>query len=157
MMQKLTAILTVSAVRLLGAGCSPDHPWQRDSQPCMPPPLFLSTDTASPGDPVTISANDATCDPQYGEGAQVKVEVFDSVGNLVWDRKAPMNDAGGFTYRFEVPDSAVPGTWLVSAAPHDLDWCDDTGKNNRVGLDLRSETIQRVSCALRALELVVTP
>ncbi len=119
--------------------------------------MSLSTDTASPGDPVTISADDATCNPQYGEGAQVKVEVFDSVGNLVLDRKVPMNDAGGFTYRFEVPDSAVPGTWLVSAVPHDLDWCDDTGKNNRVGLDLRSETIQWVSCALRALELVVTP
>lgn len=160
MMHKLTGFLTVSvlsAVLLLGAGCSPEGVWQRDSQPCMPPPLSLSADMASPGDPVTISANDATCNPRYGAAAQVKVEVFDSFGNMVLDRKAPMNDAGGFSYRFEVPDSAVPGTWLVSAAPHDLDWCDDTGKNNRVGRAPSIENIQRVSCAMRALELGVTP
>ena len=156
MMQKLTAFLVVSslsAVFLLGAGCSPEHV----SSPCMPPPLFLSTATASPGDPVTISANDATCNPRYGVDAQVKVEVFDSVGNLVLDRKAPMNDAGGFSYRFEVPDSGVPGRWLVSVAPHDLDWCDDTGKNNRVGRGGSIEIIQRVSCAMWALELGVSP
>ncbi|WP_207345589.1 hypothetical protein [Arthrobacter sp. E3] len=155
-MRKLTAFLVASAVATVAlpvAACSP----QPGSQPCFPPPLSLSTATAAPGDSVMVSAKDATCNPRYGPHAQIKVEVFDSAGTMVVERTGPMNDAGGFSFNFELPVAAVPGTWMVSAFPHDVDWCDDTGRNNRVGRGPGGEDMQRVSCVLPSLELLVAP
>ena len=155
-MRKLTAFLVasaVAAVALPGAACSP----QPGSQPCFPPPLSLSTASAAPGDSVTVSAHDATCNPRYGVRAQIKVEVFDGTGTMVVDSTGPMNDAGGFSFSFELPVAAVPGTWMVSAFPHDVDWCDDTGRNNRVGRGPDADGMQRVSCVLPTVELLVAP
>ena len=64
-----------------------------------------------------------------------------------------MNDAGGFSATVEVPASAVPGAGMVSAYPYNLDWCDDTGRNNRVG----AMEIQRISCVMPSEPLQIEP
>ncbi|MET3919837.1 hypothetical protein [Arthrobacter sp. UYEF20] len=56
-----------------------------------------------------------------------------------------MNDAGGFTYTFEVPARTAAGDATVTATPYNIDWCDDTGKNNRA--DGAAVTLRRASCA----------
>lgn len=124
----LTALLLASA-GLTGAGCSSP----RSSQPCMPPSFTLSDTTAGPGGSLTVKADDASCNPGYGDNAQIQVEVYDSHGTRIVGELAPMNDAGGFSFSFVVPDSAVPGDAMVSAYPHDLDWCDDTGGEQPCG------------------------
>ncbi|WP_449374531.1 hypothetical protein [Arthrobacter psychrolactophilus] len=101
-----------------------------------------------------MSAADASCDPRYGENAQIQVEVMDGSGVKIVDELAPMNDAGGFSVQVEIPDSAVPGPGMVSAYPYNVDWCDDTGENNRVGR--AASGIDRVSCAARAIPRTIT-
>lgn len=127
----------------------------------MPPAFSLSTDTARPGGSITISAEDATCNPRYGEGAQIQLQVMDGSGAKVLDTTAPMNDAGGFGFVLTVPESAVPGTGSVAAQPYNLDWCDDTGRNNRVGsAPIGAEgpaEIQRASCVLPTQLLTIKP
>lgn len=103
-----------------------------------------------------MSAADASCDPRYGENAQIQVEVMDGSGVKIVDELAPMNDAGGFSVQVEIPVSAVPGPGLVSAYPYNVDWCDDTGKNNRAGARSAAE-IQRVSCVIPSLPLKIGP
>ena len=50
-----------------------------------------------------------------------------------------MNDAGGFSYAFEVPAGTSAGEAVITAMPFNIDWCDDTGSNNRVtGRERRS-------------------
>ncbi|WP_139023239.1 hypothetical protein [Arthrobacter globiformis] len=41
-----------------------------------------------------------------------------------------MNDGGGFTYTFVAPARAAKGQATVTAVPYNIDWCDDTGRNN---------------------------
>lgn len=145
----------VAAATLAGASmvsCSQGS----DSQPCMPPKFSLSQDAASPGGSITVSAADASCDPRYGENAQIQVEVMDGSGVKIVDELAPMNDAGGFSVQVEIPASAVPGPGSVSAYPYDLDWCDDTGKNNRVGA-VGGQDITLVSCVMPSKPLQIEP
>lgn len=61
-----------------------------------------------------------------------------------------MNDAGAFSSELVIPETAVPGQAMVSAYPYNVDWCDDTGKNNRVGAPESSGAleIQRISCVM---------
>lgn len=84
---------------------------------------------------------------RYGENARVRVTVTDAAGAKVINRTAPMNDAGGFTYTFEVPLQAAVGDAAVEATPYDIDWCDDTGRNNRAAG--AAATLERASCAAR--------
>ncbi|WP_425862686.1 hypothetical protein [Arthrobacter sp. TWP1-1] len=120
----------------------------------MPPEFSLSQDLASPGGSLTVSAADATCDPRYGENAQVQIEITDGSGAKVVEELAPMNDAGGFSVPLDIPSTAVPGQGTVSTYPYNVDWCDDTGKNNRVGR--AASGFERVSCASRAVPLTIT-
>lgn len=96
---------------------------------------------------VTVQASDADCNPRYGHNALIHVSVTDAAGTQVVNATAPMNDAGGFNYTFAVPPQAAPGTAAVEAFPHNIDWCDDTGRNNRVA-DGAAATLERVSCAI---------
>ncbi|WP_239437227.1 hypothetical protein [Arthrobacter alpinus] len=125
------------------------------SQACFPPPFSLSQDTASAGGSISISAEDATCDPRYGDGAQIQVEVMDASGATIVTELAPMNDAGGFSITLDLPATAVPGRGMVTAYPHNLDWCDDTGRNNRVGR-AAGTGIERVSCVMPSAPLTIT-
>lgn len=126
------------------------------SQPCLPPPFTLSPATAKPGSSVTVSADDAGCNPRYGENAQIQVEVYDGSGAKVLEALAPMNDAGGFSVSVDLPAPAVPGEGMVAAYPYNLDWCDDTGRNNRVGARGAQE-IKLVSCAMPSKPLLIEP
>ncbi|ALO68226.1 hypothetical protein AS189_00520 [Arthrobacter alpinus] len=125
----------------------------------MPPPFSLSEESTSPGGSLTVQAEDADCDPRYGENAQIHLEVVDSSGAKIVELQAPMNDAGGFSANLTLPETAAPGQATVSAYPYSLDWCDDTGRNNRVGSPERFGTpeIQRVSCVMPAVPLTITP
>lgn len=144
-----------------GTGCGqPARTFGGDG--CMPPSFSLSADAASPGESFTVSADDATCNPRYGDTAQIQLEVMDGSGVKIVDTLAPMNDAGGFSAVVTLPDSAVPGQGAVSAYPYNLDWCDDTGRNNRVhgaaGMGHGGEAeFQRVSCAMRTQPLTIDP
>lgn len=123
--------------------------------PCMPPAFSVSPASAHPGEAVTVAAPNAGCDPSYGEDAEVRVWMMDASGEQVVEAIAPMNDAGGCSYVFDVPLDAVPGAAAVSAVPHDVDWCDDTGRNNRLATGPDDVELVRASCVLPTRTLVV--
>ena len=54
---------------------------------------------------------------------------------------------------FTVPAGMSPGKAGVTAYPYNLDWCDDTGVNNRAACG--PQTLVLVACAERMLPLVV--
>lgn len=145
------AALTLAAASLLLdlTGCQD----VRGAPPCMPPAYSVSPASAKPGDKVTVSAPDASCDARYGAGAQVQVTVRDETGTVVLDELAPMTDDGGFSFVFTVPEPMVRGTAVVSAYPFGLDWCDDTGVNNRAAA--AGPALVRISCAERAVPLII--
>jgi hypothetical protein len=102
---------------------------------------------------VAVHAEDARCNPRYGQDALIQVTVTDAAGLDVIRETAPMNDAGGFTFRFVLPQQTSSGEASVEAVPYDLDWCDDTGRNNRVA---HPSGMERASCAARTEPLTVT-
>jgi hypothetical protein len=69
----------------------------------------------------------------------------------VLEELAPMTDDGGFTFVFAVPKTMTAGVGSVSAVPYMVDWCDDTGVNNRAASGPMS--LERVSCAARMVPL----
>ncbi|MBT2594284.1 hypothetical protein J7I92_03090 [Arthrobacter sp. ISL-72] len=96
---------------------------------------------------MTVQAQNANCNPRYGENARIHVTVTDGTGTKVIDTTAPMNDAGGFIYTFDVPSQTAVGKAAVEATPYGVDWCDDTGRNNRVRGAVVA--LERASCAAR--------
>jgi hypothetical protein len=108
------------------------------------------------GQNVVVTAPDADCDPRYGKNARIHVTVTDAAGTRVLDETAPMHDGGGFTYTFDVPPGTARGSAWVSAMPHNLDWCDDTGRNNRVAAS-PSDSLDRASCVEPVRSLTITP
>ncbi|MDR7159427.1 hypothetical protein [Arthrobacter sp. BE255] len=143
------AILAGAAVALGLGGC-------RDvfaPPPCMPPAYTVTPSEVRPGAEVTVRAPDTTCGARYGRDAQVQVTVRDAARAVVLEALAPMTDDGGFTFVFTVPPATAPGEAAVMAYPYNLDWCDDTGVNNRAGAGDR--TLVLVSCAERSVPLVV--
>ncbi|MCO4250210.1 hypothetical protein [Pseudarthrobacter raffinosi] len=121
--------------------------------PCMPPEFSVSPAAAQPGDRVTVSAPDTTCDARYGSDARVQVTVKDAAGTAVLEELAPMTDDGGFTFVFTVPAELAAGNAAVTAYPYGVDWCDDTGVNNRAAQG--QPELVRVSCAERLVPLVI--
>ncbi|GGI00196.1 hypothetical protein GCM10007170_36780 [Arthrobacter liuii] len=115
----------------------------------------MSPSQAKAGEVVLVQAGDAHCNPRYGENALVQVTLTDATGSIVMTETAPMTDAGGFTFRFEVPTQAAPGEASVKAVPYALDWCDDTGRNNRAAHP--TATVTRTSCAARMKPLTILP
>lgn len=127
--------------------------WQGEP-PCLPPNYSVSPSNAKIGETVTVQAEDAGCNPRYGQDALIQVTVTDGAGQDIVEETAPMNDAGGFTFQFVVPQQAAPGKASVEAVPYALDWCDDTGRNSRVPQSLG---MVRASCAARSVPLTLTP
>ncbi|HYH76249.1 MAG TPA: hypothetical protein VD841_01925 [Arthrobacter sp.] len=121
--------------------------------PCMPPAYTVTPSEAEPGDRVTVSAPETTCDARYGPEAQVKVTVRDAAGAEVLDGLAPMTDDGAFSFEFTVPLAAAPGEAAVVAYPYNLDWCDDTGVNNRAAAG--QQALVRASCVEPVVPLVI--
>lgn len=122
---------------------------------CMPPKFSVTPSEAAPGATITVAAPDATCDPRYGHNASISIAVLDSSGQTVLNTTAPMRDAGSFSITFPLPNAVVPGKGLVSAYPKDIDWCDDTGRNNRA--QGGPTTLSRASCAMPAESISVLP
>ncbi|MEO6529521.1 MAG: hypothetical protein ABI563_00840 [Specibacter sp.] len=150
------AVLVGVLASLAGAGCSgPPGPAPLGSG-CFPPPFSITPATAKPGSSITVTADDASCNPRYGDKAQIQLEVYDGSGAKVLETLVPMNDDGGFSASVELPAAAVPGKGMVAAYPYNLDWCDDTGRNNRVGA-LEGQEIKRVSCVLPSEPLQIEP
>lgn len=106
---------------------------------------------------VSVTAPDADCDPRYGEHARIHVTVTDAAGAQVLDATSAMNDAGGFTYSFNVPVNSAAGAATVTAMPYNIDWCDDTGRNNRADGSGRAGELTRASCAQPVRILTITP
>lgn len=158
-MQKWSMVAAALLAGMAIAGCSGPPGTAPMGSACMPPAFSLSADTASLGGSFTVQAKDATCNPRYGDKAQIHIEVLDSAGTKILELQAPMNDAGGFSTDLSLPETAVPGQALVTAYPYNLDWCDETGRNNRVGAPAGSgaQEIQRVSCVMPSQPLTITP
>lgn len=90
-------------------GCATE-PITRDEPPCFPPVYSVKPAVAKPGETVTVHVGDADCNPRYGQDALVQIVVSDVWGQkVIMMTTAPMNDAGGFTYQFEVPPQTAPG------------------------------------------------
>jgi len=123
--------------------------------PCFPPAYSLTPTEAKPGQSVTVAAPDADCRPRYGKNARIQVSVTDATGVEVVNTTAAMNDAGGFTYTFVVPARTAVGDAVVTALPYNVDWCDDTGRNNRVA-GAGEVGLALVSCAAPMKPLTVT-
>ena len=150
---RLAAIVAIAILVMTAAsGCLSSMDGR---PPCMPPAYSVDPSTASPGETVTVTAPNAGCDPRYGENALIRVVVTDSAKVELLDATAEMNDAGGFTFAFEVPSSAAAGEGFVTATPYAVDWCDDTGRNNRA--DRAVPTWQLASCAVPIKPLTITP
>lgn len=147
-----------ASTALLGlVGCAPFV--QQGAPGCMPPKYGVDSASVKAGGTLTVSAQDATCDPRYGPDAQIELALMDSAGNVFYSVRGPMSDAGAFALKIKVPSSVMPGEYGISAMPYDIDWCDDTGKNNRVsnpGETGPGELIERASCAMPFLPVVVT-
>lgn len=125
-------------------------------QPCFPPQYSVQPESSRPGGQVTVSAPDAKCNPSYGPDARVEVSLTDSAGLEVLRTTAPMNNDGGFSFTFRVPASAKPGGAAVTAVPYGLDWCDDTGTNNRLRRQSAGETaLLQASCATPVVPLLI--
>ncbi len=148
-----TTLVAATGVFLVAASSACRSSWQ-DEPPCLPPDYAVSPSSAKPGDSITVHAEDARCNPRYGQDALVQVTVTDAAGRNVIRETAPMNDAGGFSFRFVLPQRASAGEASVEAVPYALDWCDDTGRNNRMA---HPSGLQRASCAARTEPLTVTP
>ena len=69
---------------------------------------------------------------------------------------APMNDAGGGHYGFEVPARTAAGASNITVVPFNVDWCDDTGRNNRAAGTGAAVTLERVSCVIPMRPLIIT-
>jgi hypothetical protein len=146
----------VVAVLLCSTACG-NGPGGFLRQPaCMPPPYVITPDQVRAGGTVGIDAGEADCDPTYGDAAQVEVFVTTVDGGRILQELAPMTDAGGFSTEVVVPLGTPPGGYLVSAYPYDVDWCDDTGVNNRLSR-AAGDGLVRASCAAAGLPLVVLP
>ena len=145
---------TVGALVLVASisGCSSS---MGGEPPCFPPAYSLNPTEAKPGQSVTVAAPDADCNPRYGTNARVQVSVTDATGAEVVNTTSAMNDAGGFTYTFVIPARTAVGDAAVAAVPYNIDWCDDTGRNNRVA-GAREVPFVRVSCVLPVKLLTVT-
>jgi hypothetical protein len=94
--------------------------------------------------------------PRHGGNARIQVTMADVAGVEVLDTTAPMNDAGGFSYAFEVPPRTAAGEAVITAMPFNIDWCDDTGRNNRVTGAGAALTLERVSCVIPMKPLTIT-
>ncbi|WP_411732585.1 hypothetical protein [Paeniglutamicibacter sp.] len=150
-------VAAVGAGALLGvSGCSVIL---HSSRPCMPPNYTLDSLVIAPGGTLRISAPDATCDPRYGEDAKVRIDLVNGHQDVLLTELAPMSDAGAFTHTMEIPASLTPGTYGISAAPDRVDWCDDTGHNNRVenpGFGDSGLLVVRAACAVPHVDFRVT-
>jgi len=104
---------------------------------------------------VTVQAQDAGCNPRYGANAQIQVSVTDSSGAKIINTTSKMNDGGGFAYTFIVPARTARGKAAVTAVPYNIDWCDDTGRNNRVA-GAAVVLLQRASCVLPVKPLTIS-
>ena len=144
--------VTAAGILLISAssGCQSSS---QGEPPCFPPDYSVSPLNARTGETVTVHAEDTGCNPRYGQDARIQVTVTDTAGVKVIQETAPMNDAGGFTFQFEVPQQSAAGEASVEAIPYNLDWCDDTGRNNRVP---QSSGLERASCAVRTEPLTIT-
>jgi hypothetical protein len=138
--------VAVGVILLVGAasGCASSS--GNGEPPCFPPAFSVKPSAAKAGERVTVTAPDADCNPRYGDNARIQVIVNDATNVKVIDATAPMDDAGGFTYTFEVPAQTTLGEAAVTAIPFNIDWCDDTGKNNRA--DGAAVNLQRASCVM---------
>ncbi|WP_346924701.1 hypothetical protein [uncultured Arthrobacter sp.] len=102
-----------------------------------------------------MTAPDAACDPRYGGNARIQVTMTDAAGVEVLTATAPMNDAGSFSYGFDVPAGTAAGVSVITAMPFNIDWCDDTGRNNRVAGAGAALTLERVSCVIPTKPLTI--
>ena len=136
------------------SGCASTIPGNGEP-PCFPPAFSVAPSSAQPGDRVTVMAPDAACNPRYGRNARIQVTMTDAAGVEVLTATAPMNDAGGFTYGFEVPAGTAVGEAAITAMPFNIDWCDDTGRNNRVAGAGAAVTLERVSCVIPTRPLTI--
>lgn len=136
------------------SGCAGSYSGDGE-QPCFPPAFSVAPSSAKPGDTVTVLAPDADCNPRYGATALIQVTVTDAAGINVLTATAPMNDAGGFTYSFEVPAGTAAGESFITAMPFNIDWCDDTGRNNRATGAGTAGGLERVSCVLPQKPLTI--
>lgn len=148
--QLLIAVLVGSALVTTTGACSSSSDGE---PPCLPPAYSVTPASATPGDTVTIAAPEADCNPQYGPDAQIQVSVTDESGAEVINATTSMTDSGEFTYTFTVPAEIAVGEATVTAMPHNIDWCDDTGRNNRAGGTVQLEL---ASCAKPEKPLTIT-
>lgn len=151
------AVLPVCAILLAFgvSGCASTIPGNGEP-PCFPPAFSVAPSSAKPGDRVTVTAPDAACNPRYGKNARIQVTMTDAAAVEVLTATAPMNDAGGFSYGFDVPAGTAAGQASVTAVPFNIDWCDDTGRNNRVAGAGGANTLERVSCVIPTKPLTIT-
>lgn len=139
-------------VVMAAAGCAASSAGE---PPCFPPPYSVMPAAARPGESVTVQAQDAGCNPRYGANARIHISVTDSSDAKVINTTSAMSDGGGFTYTFVVPARAAKGQATVTAVPYNIDWCDDTGRNNRVA-GAAVVLLQRASCVMPVKPLTIS-
>lgn len=145
--------VAVALLILLTTGLTSCLGTSRSITACMPPDYSVAPGSAAHGETVNVAAPEATCNPRYGQDALVEITVTDAHGKDVIHLIAPMEDSGKFSSTFVVPQEMSAGDASVVAVPYGVDWCDDTGTNNRVDGALM---IIRASCVLPSETLSIT-
>ncbi|MET4136055.1 hypothetical protein [Pseudarthrobacter sp. PvP090] len=150
----IAGYLALIVLAVAVSGCA-DSSARNAEPPCFPAAFSVAPPSAKPGDTVTVMAPDADCNPRYGQNARIQVIMTDAADADVVTATAPMNDAGGFTYSFQVPAGTAAGESAITAMPFNIDWCDDTGRNNRAAG--AGNGLTRASCVFPQKPLTITP
>lgn len=153
---RLAGSATVFAVVLLSTGCGLQGQTAPLGSGCFPPPFVLGAATAKTGGTITVKAGPATCQSRYGATARIQLALADASGQEVLSSRAPMSDQGAFSAELRIPASMASGAASVTAVPYNLDWCDDTGRNNRLGAAAGPE-LQLESCMIPTQPLLIEP
>lgn len=128
-MMSAVAVLILSVSTLVSSGCG----IKVSTPQCRPPAFTVTPNTVKPGDTVKVQADDATCDPKYGQNAQVQVWFVDASDIPREPQLGPMNSRGGFELDLKIPLTAIPGQANVSALPYNFDCGDGESSDGEGG------------------------
>lgn len=101
---------------LPSSGCADSTP--KDEPPCLPPAYSVSPTVARPGETVTVLAGTPCNQVRTKRPSRSQEHAGRPEGP---DDDGAMNDAGGFTYQFDVPSRRRQG-WPLLEAHLRVDW-----------------------------------
>ena len=129
------------------------------SDPCMPPGYMLGSLVVAPGRDIARFGSGSHVQSAPWRGSKSTDRSGRRPQEVLLSELAPMSDEGSFSHVLDIPATLKPGSYGSSAAPDSVDWCDDTGHNNRVenpGFRDSGLSAVRAACATPHVAVRVT-